>query len=337
MKRKLLFSVLVLITCFTLNAQIYTPSGTIQGSSGSNNVGIGTNSPAFPLHISKSNSNTNEILLKLSHRGTVNVGNAILIGNDSYDMGSKIIGYNNPSSSNDTRLEFQTSSSLGNYVSVMNLLSNGNVGIGTTNPFTTLMLANVVNGINTARIGFYGQTGNGNNSDNGGVRFINDNASYYSEVAGFRGGDSGQAGLHFYTAYYSTPAIQMTILPNGNVLIGKTTQTNSTYKLDVLGKIRANEVVVNTTGADFVFTPEYKILSLPEVEKFINENKHLPDLQSASEMEENGMNVSEMQMKLLQKLEEMTLYIIEQNKTNEMQSKEIELMKQEIEILKEKK
>ncbi len=103
-------------------------------------------------------------------------------------------------------------------------------------------------------------------------------------------------------------------IKNGNVLIGKTTQTNSTYKLDVAGKIRADEIVVNTTGADFVFEPTYKLRSLSELETFVRTNKHLPDIASAKEMQENGVSAGEMQAKLLQKVEELTLYVIELEK-----------------------
>ncbi|MEO0555936.1 MAG: hypothetical protein AAF149_22230, partial [Bacteroidota bacterium] len=65
---------------------------------------------------------------------------------------------------------------------------------------------------------------------------------------------------------------------NGNVLIGKTSQSNTSYKLDVAGKVRANEIVVNTNGADYVFGEDYKHKSLDEVETFINENNHLPGI-----------------------------------------------------------
>lgn len=101
---------------------------------------------------------------------------------------------------------------------------------------------------------------------------------------------------------------------NGSaVAIGKTTPSSG-YKLDVNGKIRANEIVVNTTGADFVFDENYKVKNLNDVEKFIKENKHLPEIPSAEEMNENGLSLSEMNIKLLQKIEELTLYIIDQEK-----------------------
>jgi hypothetical protein len=102
----------------------------------------------------------------------------------------------------------------------------------------------------------------------------------------------------------------------GNILIGKTTQTNTNYKLDVTGKVRANEVTVNTTGADFVFEKSYKLRPLSEVESFIKANKRLPDIAPASTMQTNGVSVGEMQANLLQKVEELTLYSIEQEKKN---------------------
>ena len=106
----------------------------------------------------------------------------------------------------------------------------------------------------------------------------------------------------------------MRVSDGGNVLIGKTTQTNTTYKLDVAGKIRADEITVNTTGADFVFEPTYKLRTLSEVEAFIKANKHLPEVATAADMQTNGVNMGDMQAKLLQKVEELTLYVIEQDK-----------------------
>lgn len=96
----------------------------------------------------------------------------------------------------------------------------------------------------------------------------------------------------------------------GNFGIGT---SNPQYKLDVVGTIRAREIIVNTSGADFVFADGYKLRSLSEVSSYVSENKHLPDIPSASEMQQKGMAVSDLQTKLLQKVEELTLYIIEQD------------------------
>lgn len=81
------------------------------------------------------------------------------------------------------------------------------------------------------------------------------------------------------------------------------------------GKFEAREVKVTTTPtADFVFAEDYSLPKLEEVEKHIKEKKHLPEIASAKEMEKDGVNVGEFQIKLLQKIEELTLYSIEQNK-----------------------
>jgi len=113
--------------------------------------------------------------------------------------------------------------------------------------------------------------------------------------------------------------------------------TSPAYQLDVCGTIRATEVKVDLLGGcDFVFKPNYKLMDLKTLELFIKTNQHLPEIASEKEMVDNGINMKEMQMKLLQKMEEMTLYIIEQNKKNEQQSEKIEQQNQEMKVLKEK-
>jgi len=109
----------------------------------------------------------------------------------------------------------------------------------------------------------------------------------------------------------------MTLKTNGNVGIGTTAPA---HKLDVSGNIRAtgtvraNEVIVTSGGADFVFDSDYRLRPLEEVEQFIIENKHLPEISPASEMIQNGVNMGEFQIQLLQKIEELTLYIIDLKK-----------------------
>lgn len=99
---------------------------------------------------------------------------------------------------------------------------------------------------------------------------------------------------------------------DGNLGIGILNPKN---KLDVNGTIHSQEVKVDMNGwSDFVFTKEYNLPTLKEVEKQIKENGHLKNIPSEKEVLENGINLGEMNAKLLQKIEEMTLYIIEQNK-----------------------
>lgn len=102
--------------------------------------------------------------------------------------------------------------------------------------------------------------------------------------------------------------------------------------LEVNGKIRTKEVVIETVNwwSDFVFDKNYKLPSLAEVESHIKEHKHLPDVPSEAEVKENGINVVEMQAKLLQKIEELTLYVIDQQK-------EIKELKDELKTLKQSK
>jgi len=118
---------------------------------------------------------------------------------------------------------------------------------------------------------------------------------------------------------------------NGNFGIGTLTPK---AKLDVRGNIIADQVEIKVnTGADFVFDSNYKLQSLPELENFVKTNKHLPDIPSEKEMQNNGINLNEMQIKLLQKIEELTLYMIELNKKNEEQEKLIKDLQEKLEDL----
>lgn len=114
--------------------------------------------------------------------------------------------------------------------------------------------------------------------------------------------------LRFFTANGPT---QMTILTNGNVGIGT---TNPTFKLAVNGTIRTKEVVVETGWADYVFDDKYPLPSLDDVERFIKTHKHLPNIPSAKEVEETGLYMGDIQKKMMEKIEELTLYIIELKK-----------------------
>jgi hypothetical protein len=102
--------------------------------------------------------------------------------------------------------------------------------------------------------------------------------------------------------------------------------------LKVYGKAYAKEVNVTLSipGPDYVFAKDYDLKPLSEVEKFVAENSHLEGIPTAKEMETNGINVGEMEFKLLEKVEELTLYLIEQNKKLEAQAKEIAALKAKV-------
>jgi len=128
---------------------------------------------------------------------------------------------------------------------------------------------------------------------------------------------------------------------NGKIYIGSSTSyptTTGNYKLFVEGGILTEKVKValrNTANwADYVFADNYKLMPLKEVESFVKTNKHLPGVSSASEIVENGLDVAEMQSKHMEKIEELTLYIIEQDKKLDVQQQAIEKQNSEIEILK---
>ncbi|MCX2680621.1 hypothetical protein OOZ15_11770 [Galbibacter sp. EGI 63066] len=97
------------------------------------------------------------------------------------------------------------------------------------------------------------------------------------------------------------------------------------------GKLEAKEIKVTTTPtADFVFEEDYSLPNLDSIEKYVNKNKHLPEIPSAEEMEAEGVNVGVFQIQLLQKIEELTLYVIELKKETVKQQKEIQKLKKQI-------
>lgn len=138
---------------------------------------------------------------------------------------------------------------------------------------------------------------------------------------------AGNGQVNFSNAAVAPVFISATSSNEGGVLI-----------LANYSKLEATEVKVTTSPtADFVFEEHYKLPSLEEVEAHIKTKKHLPEIASAKEMEKEGVNIGEFQIQLLQKIEELTLYSIEQNKQLKMQNEEINNLKLELKTLKNKK
>jgi uncharacterized coiled-coil protein SlyX len=106
--------------------------------------------------------------------------------------------------------------------------------------------------------------------------------------------------------------------------------------LAVNGTVSAQKMLISQTSRwpDYVFSKQYKLPSLGEVETFINQNNHLPGIPSAAEVEKKGIDVANNQAALLKKIEELTLYIIEQEKTIQKQNDQFKELKQEMAELK---
>lgn len=176
-----------------------------------------------------------------------------------------------------------------NYGAKLILADNGNIGIGRS-PNAKLTV-NISAPDSNGGIKMYGYT-------------YPSDASYWSES-------------HFamqYNGHFKNfiSSIGDSYFNGGNVGIGT---ENPKDKLSVNGNIRSKEVKVEATGwPDYVFEDDYKITSLESLEKFIKINKHLPEVPSAKEISDNGLELGEMNKTLMKKVEELTLYLIEQNK-----------------------
>lgn len=203
--------------------------------------------------------------------------------------------------------------------------SGGSVGIGTTAPAAKLDIV----GVGSTNVDFQ-STGRARLKSTDPGIWMNNNTTDLS----FLGYSAGLAN-HAMGIYIPSVGWNFNVMQNGNVLIGKTAQTNATYMLDINGNVRANKLTVNTTGADFVFEPGYQLPSLNEVEKFVLTNHHLQGVATAKEMQEEGMELGESQTKLLQKVEELTLYTIEQDKANNSLQQKVATQGTEITALKQ--
>ena len=122
----------------------------------------------------------------------------------------------------------------------------------------------------------------------------------------------GRTGTYGADLRFHNGGDKLIIKPNGNVGIGT---NNPTARLTVAGNISAREVrVTANAGADFVFEDGYALRPLSEVEQFVQANKHLPEIAPAAQMVKEGVNTGAFQIQLLQKVEELTLYVIAQEK-----------------------
>jgi hypothetical protein len=217
----------------------------------------------------------------------------------------------------------------------------GNVGIGTTSPAQKLTIESAGTAGNDAWI----QTRLGSsNASHTGLLITPAGSLSSSNVQWALGRYAATNDLRLWSWNGAADNVAMSILgSSGNVGIG--TNDPGAYKLAVEGTIGARKVKVTTVSwADHVFHPTYRLPPLSEVEQFIQQHHHLPDVPSATEVEKNGIDLGDNQATLLKKIEELTLYIIEQNKRNEAQNdllkklnQTLEFQQREIEALKKQK
>ena len=135
-------------------------------------------------------------------------------------------------------------------------------------------------------------------------------------------------------AFRTNNVERMTILKDGTIGIG--TKTTYGYALAVNGTAIFTKAKVKTAGTwpDYVFKPDYKLPDLKDLERYLKEHQHLPDFAPEKTVQREGIDIAEQQAALLKKVEELTLYLIEQNKKLEAQQREIDELKSKIKIQK---
>ncbi|MEO9850954.1 MAG: hypothetical protein ABJH72_22345 [Reichenbachiella sp.] len=269
-------------------------------------IGIGTNSPSSTLDV-------------FGGLRTSTDQNRFLSIHSSSD-GNSYINYTGGGST--SKLGFQIDGS-----SKMSLLDNGFLGIGNSAPEEKLHVS-------------------GNNRIDGSIILNSNGGDPYNAIS-FKHQENTKWLIDYGTSSthnlrllkFSSPTSASTFMNfnfDGNLIefpsapVAIATTSTGNHKLAVGGSIGAREIKVEASGwSDFVFYKGYELRTLEEVEKHIAEKGHLPEIPSEVEVTKNGINLGEMDAKLLQKIEELTLYLIEQNK-------EIIKMKKEISALKSK-
>lgn len=223
------------------------------------------------------------------------------------------------------------------------LYVRGNVGLGVVNPQQRLQLGNGQYLGIMANAGSYIPAGWNRGNSGGIILASSTNAdgsgwSYGSRIVSHDYGDG--LGLSFdvlYAAGWTNDSLFISGRAGrqGNVGIGT---INPTSKLTVNGQVKAKGFLSDTSNwADFVFQPEYQLPPLSEVESHIKAKGHLPDIPSAQEVAANGVDLTTMQVKLLQKVEELTLYAIALKKENEQARQTIQQLTARIDALEEKR
>ena len=293
-----------------------------------NTTGFGNTSTGFQalyLNIDGGNNTANGYQALYSNQGYSNIANG------SRALFSNTIGFGNIANGSDALLA--------------NTFGTGNIANGNQ------ALANNIGGDYNTANGFQALAHNtyGTNNIANGFRslFSNTNGSYniaIGENAGFSNSGYNNIYLGRRTGYYETGSNKIYIgidsnktiiygdLATGQLVFGKQQPMSYTFKgtqtLNVLGGILADSVRVALSGnwADNVFNDDYLLKPLVELENFIKINKHLPNIPTAKEVASDGIELAKMNAKLLEKIEELTLYILQQQKQIDKQQSNNDLM-----------
>lgn len=315
-----LFAVL---TGFTLNCFGQNSAGMPSGNIG---IGSGTTAPAFPLHIKSSNG----YLINFEGTGNFSGFNMVNATSGKYlgihyttdgtaNIATNSLRFGRYSSSGweSNPVLFDMDAPEGSFV----LSQEGKVGVGTLHPEFKLDV--------TVSDAFDGILLRKNNS--GWLRMHPNTLgqSAYNTIT--KAGDAGiifgegtgpgDLNFGFVLAPWSNSLSGLRMDKFGRVGIGTFNTSDGNFNLFVENGIRTRKVKVDQASwADFVFSPSYKLRPLNEVKSFINEHHHLPDVPSEKEVLQNGHDLGDMNKILLQKIEELTLYAIEQDDVNKKQN-----------------
>lgn len=218
-----------------------------------------------------------------------------------------------------TDLYFTTRSAAG-ISEQLRIKYNGNVGVGTTNPLAKLDIRGYVV-LESGRDAIL-FTGTANTEQNRYLKLLNSPA--LTSASGLKAG-----GVLIADSYaYANPS-KNDLIVKGNVGIGTPTPGE---KLSVNGHIRAQAVKVEMNNwPDYVFEDHYSLRPLRELKNYLETHEHLPGVPSASEIEKEGVNLGEMNAKLLEKIEELTLYLISQEEALAKLRKEVQSLRKRME------